>query len=408
MTSRSRKSKTGIISMAWRNVWRNRRRSVITIGAMTLSMFVLILYTGLLEGYLQDLENNILDLEIGDLQIHLPGYIDKPSIHELIENPERILDNLKAKGFPASTRLLGGGLVAAEESSAGALLRGIDAEANTAVSQISLHIADGKWLDEETLGRRLARTINVKVGDDLIVLGQAADGTLANDIFHVRGILKGISDDTDRAGVYMAEEVFREFFAIPSGVHQIIVRRPFGVDLEIAGLRIEEIVPELDTRSWKELMPTLATLLESTQGIVQVMFFVVYIVVAILILNAMLMSVFERIREFGVLKAIGLSPRFVLSLILIESGFQALIAVVTGVLFSIPGLYYLTEVGIDTGKLAGMSVMGIAMTNVWRAIVTPYVFFGPISTLILMTFLATLYPAIKAAKISPVEAMRHQ
>lgn len=399
--------------MAWRNVWRNRRRSLITIGAMTLSLTVLILYTSLIEGYLFDLENSILDLEVGDFQIHRTGYLEKPSIHERIEDAESILTVLKANGFPSGSRLQGGGLVAAGDSSAGALLKGIKAETDLGVSQISQHVGTGQWLSDEdpkgvVLGRRLARTIDAGIGDELIALGQAADGSLANDIFYIRGILMGVSDETDRSGVYVLEDEFREFFAVPNGVHEIIARKPKNIELDSAKEKIQTLLPGLEVRSWKELMPTLASLMESTQGVILIMFIVFYIVVAILILNATLMAVFERIKEFGVMKALGLSPVFVLSLILIESGIQVALSILIGISASIPGLYYLTEVGIDTGSLAGMPMMGIAMASEWRGMITPYVILGPVVTLTVMALLASIYPAVKAARISPVEAMRHQ
>jgi ABC-type antimicrobial peptide transport system permease subunit len=149
-------------------------------------------------------------------------------------------------------------------------------------------------------------------------------------------------------------------------------------------------------------------MLDSTRGLIQIVFFVVYIVVAILILNAMLMAVFERIREFGVLKALGVSPQFVVKLVLIESALQTMLALVTGVAFSLPGLWYLTQFGINVGKMGGLSIMGMAVNPVWYAVVTSYTFLGPIVTLVMLVFAAVLYPALKAARISPIEAMAHQ
>ena len=241
-----------------------------------------------------------------------------------------------------------------------------------------------------------------------MALGQATDGTMANDLFHVRGILKGISDGTDRAGVFMTEETFRLFFELPNGVHQIIVRRPTNSDLESVTASIRQLAPDLEVKTWRELMPTLASMLDSTRGLIQIVFFLVYIVVAILILNAMLMAVFERIREFGVLKALGVSPQFVLKLVFIESGLQTVLAVVIGVTLSLPCLWYLTQFGINVGKIGGMSVMGMALSPVWYAVVTSNTFLGPVLTLVLLVFAAVLYPALKAARISPVEAMVHQ
>ncbi len=403
----------GVLRMAWRNLWRHSRRTLVTIGAMTLALFVLILYTGLLEGYLQNMEGNILDLEVGDVQAHAGDYLNRPSIYTLIEDPEALLDALDDQGYRATARLLGGGLAAAGESSAGASLRGVFVERDARVSKIHEHVSRGEWLDPGdpkgvVLGRRLAQTLDVDTGDELVLLSQATDGSMANDLFTVRGILLGVGDATDRTGVFLTAETFREFFVLTDGAHQIILRRAGEQELDEVAAAIRSTDSQLDVRTWRELMPTMASLIDSTRSIVQVVFYVVYVVIAILVLNAMLMAVFERIREFGVMKAIGVSPRTVLQIIVLESAMQTAIAIGLGLFLSVPGLWYLTNVGIDTGAMGGISLMGVAFNQIWYAIVTPYTYWGPVLALVIMVMLAVLYPALKAMRIGPLEAMRHQ
>jgi ABC-type lipoprotein release transport system permease subunit len=217
-----------------------------------------------------------------------------------------------------------------------------------------------------------------------------------------------VGDATDRAGVFLTAEAFREFFVLADGAHQIILRRSGDQSLEEVAAAIRAAAPELDVKTWRELMPTMASIMDSTRAMVQVIFFVVYVVIAILVLNAMLMAVFERIREFGVMKAIGVMPATVLQLIVAESAFQTAIAIALGLVLSIPGLWYLTNYGIDTGALGGISFMGVAFNQIWYAIVTPYTIVGPVAALIIMVTLAVLYPALKAVRIGPLEAMRHQ
>jgi ABC-type lipoprotein release transport system permease subunit len=402
-----------LIVMAWRNLWRYRRRTAVTVAAMTLALLVMVLYTSLVEGYLRGLERNIVDIELGDVQVFAPGYRDNPSLYRTIEQPEQLMARLRDAGFRVSARLLGGGLAAAGEASAGVVLEGIDAPNDRGVSAIHTHVAQGAWLDPAdtagvVVGQGLAHTLNVRPGDELILLSQAADGSIANDLYTVRGVLKAIGDETDRAGVIMTASAFRTFFVLQDGAHQLIVRKPAEEDLASSGDRIRAIATGLDVQTWRDLVPLLASLLDSTRALIQVVFLVIYLVVVILLVNATLMAVFERIRELGVLKAIGVGPGLIMMLILLEGGLQAAIAVVVGLALSVPGLLYLTRYGLDLSALGGTSFAGIAFDPVWRGVVTPMTIVAPVVTLLFMVGISVLYPALKAARLRPVEAMRHQ
>jgi putative ABC transport system permease protein len=402
-----------LVVMAWRNLWRYRRRTAVTVAAMTLALLVMVLYTSLVEGYLRGLERNIVDIELGDVQVFAPGYRDNPSLYRTIDQPARVMARLRDAGFRVSARLIGGGLAAAGEASAGVVLEGIDVTADRNVSRIYAHVARGAWLDADepggvVVGQGLAHTLGVQPGDELILLSQAADGSIANDLYTVRGVLKSIGDETDRAGVFMTGAAFRTFFVLPDGAHQLIVRKPSTEELAPSVARIRDIAAGLDVQSWRDLMPLLASLLDSTRALMQVVFLVIYLVVVILLVNATLMAVFERIRELGVLKAIGVGPGLIMGLILLEGGLQAAIAVVVGLALSVPGLVYLTRYGLDLSGLGGTSFAGMAFDPVWRGVVTPMTIAAPVLTLLVMVGVAVLYPALKAARLRPVEAMRHQ
>lgn len=379
---------------------------------MTLALTVMILYAGMMDGYLEGMERNILELEVGDLQIFPLEYRDDPSIYTRIANPEAILELLAAEGFNATARLLAYGMAAAGNASAGVSFRGIDIERDARVSLIHREVQAGRWLDRDdprgvVLGSRLARMLDVDPGAELVVLTQAADGSMAYDLYRVRGVLRSVGDETDRTGVFMAQEALRELIAVPSGSHQIIVRRPAGANLEQSEARVRELVLQHDVKTWRQLLPTLASMMDSARGAIMAMFLIVYMAIGILILNATLMAVFERVREFGVLKAIGAGPFDVLRLIMLESGIQVGLAILLGVAISTPTLWFLTTTGLDLSSLAGVSVMGIAMDPIWRASVSPQVFSMPIVILFVIVMTAAIYPALKAALIQPVEAMRH-
>jgi ABC-type lipoprotein release transport system permease subunit len=398
--------------IAWRNVWRNRRRTLVTIGAMSFALFVMILYAGMMEGYLRDMERGILDLEVGDVQIFADDYRENPSLYTRIEDPQPVLDSLESSGYQASGRVLAFGLAAAGEASAGVSFRGVDVAKEEAVTSVGDEVALGRWLDPEdpkgvVLGRRLARMLGVAPGEEIVVLTQGRDGAMAYDLFVVRGVLRGIADATDRSGVFLNAAALRELLDVPDGVHQIIVRRPRDQALDLAARQIEDVARGLDVKTWRQLLPTLASLLESSRGVMLMMHFIMYVAIGMLILNAMLMAVFERIRELGVLKALGVGPFEVLRLIFLESAIQAAIAVAVGTTLALPAVLYLEATGLDLQSLAGLSVLGIAMDPVWRAAVSLDTFTTPVGILLVVVACAVLYPALKAASVQPVEAMRH-
>ncbi len=403
--------------MAWRNLWRNGRRTLVTVGAMTLALWTMVIYTSLMQGMLSSMESTLLDVELGEIQVHADGYRERPSIWERIEDPEALLQALDETGLRSSARLLGGALVASGDASTGAVLKGLSPERDAMVSDVYLRLDRGGWLEPSepegvVLGYRLARTLGVDLGDELVALSQATDGSMANDLFRVRGVLQSLSEETDRATVFLLEEQFRSFFTLEDGAHQVIVRSGEGQDLAAAAGVVEQAaassVPGVEVRSWRDLLPGIANIFDSAQAAVQVVAFVVYVVIAILILNAMLMAVFERIREFGVLKAIGVSPRRVLALILTEGALQAALATALGLAASVPALWFVTTRGIDVGPLGGTAVMGVSMDQIWTGALNPATIAGPVLILLFIVALAVLFPAVKAARISPIEAIHHQ
>jgi len=399
--------------MAWRNVWRNRRRTQVTVAATTLAFTVMVLYSSLVQGYMLAMENNLLDLELGDVQVHAPDYRDDPSLYSSIDGVDEILGRFDERGYPASARLLGFGLAASEHASAGAQLRGVDVARDARVSRVGERVRAGEWLNAAdpygvVVGAQLARTLVVEAGDELILLSQASDGSTANDLYVIRGILYPVAEGVDRAGVFLTEESFRRFFAFPLDAHEIIVRRPAGMELAALAADVSELAPDDRVETWRDLSPTVASMLDSVRGMMVLIFLIIYIAIGVLILNAMLMAVFERIREFGVLKAIGYSPHQVFLVIFFEVGIITGMSVAAGAVLCIPGLWYLVTVGINLGTLGGTVMMGVVLDPVWRGIATPSVVTVPLATLLFIVGLAAVYPAAKAAWISPIRAIQHR
>lgn len=407
-----------ILKLAWRNVWRNSRRTVITIGAMTLALVVELLYAGLVEGLVYGMEEDAIAYELGEVQIFDKDYPTRPSLYEKVEATDAIIEELDARGFRATARLFAGGLAASGDLSSGAAFVGVDPERDAATMDLHEAVYQGAWLDAAqpkgvVVGRGLARVLDLDLGDELVVLSQAADGSTANDLFEIRGILLSVAAGLDRGGILMTDGAFRELMAFPDGAHKLLVRSPRDMGLLEAEAVVDDVLSqvgndEVKAMTWKAVNPMLAQYIDQAASVVIILYFIIYLAVGILILNAMLMAVFERIREFGVLKAIGYGPFQVLSMMLVEGLVQAGVATVLGVLIALPGMIYLQTVGVNVGVLGGMQMAGLTMPAVWHGYYTPQTIQTPILMLFVITFGAVLYPAVRAAMISPVAAMQHQ
>lgn len=400
-----------LLKMAWRNVWRNSRRSFITIAAMTLALWAELVYSGLMNGLLADMLADATAMDTGDVQIFSKDWLTRPSIHESVDSAT-LLPKLDAAGYAASERLQAGGLAASGDLSAGVALVGVDPERDKRVLDVYSAVDQGQWLDAAdpkgiVVGRGLARTLSLKVGSEVVVLSQGADGSMANDLFHVRGVLQPVSA-TDRSMVLLPEATFRDLMVFPDGAHRIIVRLKPGEDLAKATAAITALAPEAQVKSWKELNPFVAQMLDAAKVQMSIIYFVLYIAVGILVLNAMLMAIFERIREFGVLKAIGYGPGQVFVLMVLEGLLQAVVATGIGVVLAVPVGWYLSTAGVDIGALAGTSMAGVTMPAIWHAAYSLDKVLPPLVLLFVVVFGSVLYPAAKAAWIAPVEAMHHQ
>lgn len=411
-----------ILKMAWRNILRNYRRSGITIAAMTLALVVELLYSGLVTGLVYGMEEDATAFELGDVQVMADTYLTRPSLYNAVPEQEALLKQLDDAGYPATVRLFSGGLAASGEASSGVSFVGLNPERDQAAMDLHLAIADGKWLDNEDpkgviVGGGLARTLALRLGDEVVVLSQGADGSVANDLFIVRGVLMSVAAGLDRSAILMTETTFREMFVFPNGAHRILIRKPRSASLAEATDAVTQIVTAspasageqaVMVKNWKEISPFLAQYIDSVSSVVVIMYFIVYVAVGILILNAMLMAVFERIREFGVLKAIGYSPLHVLGIMLTEGMMQAAIATVLGLALAAPGMWYIQVHGINVGALGGVQMAGLTMPPVWNGYYTVETLQVPIIMLFIIVFLAVGYPALKAAWIRPVDAIRHQ
>ncbi len=404
-----------IVTLASRNVLRNWHRTLVTTLAMAFACTIMIIYGALMKGMVVGSEHQAVVMNQGDLQIHARGYRDDPDIYTTMLDSDALLEKIRQLGFHATARYFAFGLMATDENSSGVQLRGTDLIHEPQVTQINQHVMTGQWLSKDApygvvIGKKLARLLDANVGSELVYIGQTADGYMANEIFKVRGILKAVAANIDNSAVFLPEQTLRELLALPDGAHEIVIMRADrNSDLALAKQQISALAPEYETLDWRELMPVIARFLETADVQTLIMLIFTYIAVASVVLNAVLMSVFERINEFGIMKAIGVTPQQSVALIYAEVILQTLLACLIGLGFGWWASSYFQQHGMDMSGLAGdVSFAGIALDPIWYAYITPEVLLNPVIFLFLIAVLAAVYPAWKVAKIRAVDAIHYQ
>jgi ABC-type lipoprotein release transport system permease subunit len=401
------------ISYGWRNLWRNTRRTVITLAAVALSAAILVIMYALMDGMAFHMRNNAINLTVGEVQAHAPGYLKDRSLYKVVEDPDKILAAAQAAGVGAVARAYGYGLVAADSKSAGAVFWGVDPVKEYAAFSLPHYIAQGSYLGPEpkskvVLGAKLARSLNAKLGDELVVVVQAADGSMGNELFHVTGIFKIAGDQVDRAAVMMHAADFQRLFVSGGRVHEVALNSRDGMDLDkLAGLA-QEAAPQNQVRTWQELLPMVSDMLKMSDasGVITSLLF--GLAAALGVMNTMLMATYERMREFGIIKALGASGWRILRDVSLEAMVLAVVGTAFGVVLGVAGSWYLQEVGLDLGQMASeFTIGGLAFATVWKAVLTPHAVITPVLVMWAVCLVAAVYPASLAARLDPVKVIHH-
>ena len=410
-----------VLRLGWRNLWRNPRRSLITISAVGCGYAILIVLIGLTVGMAGQMLKNGTRLLMGDLQLHHSGYLPERSLYDTIGSDgdselNEVLQQLSR--YPElvdrSPRVYGFGLLSTGEHSAAARLMGVDPQVETAVTTFMTGLQTGA-LDDSVersllLGDVLAQELETTIGSEVAIVTQAADGSLGNDLFLVSGILHTGLSYLDRSLAVLYLEDLQELLALgPDEVHEIAVRigDPMAADGFAAQLNASENWPANTlAQSWGDLAPQLRDYVSLAQGMYGFIILIIGLFTAVGVLNTMMMAVFERSREIGLVSALGMRPLLIVSSILLESLFLGILGLIGGFGLGAWGMSYLTTQGLDLSRWMGeLSMLGTRMDPILKASWGwDYVFWSA-AGLLLATFLAALFPAVKAARLNPVEAL---
>ena len=355
--------------------------------------------------------SNATNLVVGEIQVHAPGYRADHSIYKALAAPHHILRAAQKKNIGATPRRYGYGLVAVGTKSAGARFWGVEPLLEQMTFALADHLDRGRFLPETpmrgvVLGQRLARSLQAQIGSEVVVVVQAADGSLGNDLYTVTGILKAAGDSIDRNAALIHAADFVELFVSGDRIHEVALNSKGQISLEQLGALASEAAPEEEVKNWRQLLPEVSDMVNLFDVFIWIFGLIFLLAAGMGVMNTMLMATYERIREFGILKALGATPWRIIWDVAIEAWVLAALGTLLGTLLGLGGSYYLQEVGLDLSIFAGSySVGGVAFDPVWRAVLSLKVVLIPVVLMVLISLAASLYPAALAARLDPVKAI---
>ncbi|NOQ18625.1 MAG: FtsX-like permease family protein [Desulfobacterales bacterium] len=403
--------------MAWRNIWRNPRRTILTVCAITFASVLLVFMLSFQFGSYETMINTSVKISTGHLQIQAEKYQEKKNIRFVIPDPQTIADIVaKIPEVEAYTfRGQAFSLISSEDRTYGVVVTGINPQREAKVSRLKKLVRDGNFLsandvNQAVVGRLLAKNLRVTIGDELTVLGQGRDGSIAATVVQVKGIFSSGIDEFDRSAIQIPLSTFQDVFSMDDAVHEVVViakslsdvsKIKSKIQADLVGLNSRKSLKTLD---WQDLMPGLRQAIEMDLVSGLIFYGLLIIVVAFSILNTFLMAIFERTKEFGVMMAIGTTPRRLTKVLLVESMAMTLIGIIAGILLGIVDTYYFQVHGIDfSGGSELLSQFGIT-GRMYPKLSLLSVSIGPFMVLF-FTFFAALYPALKIRSLRPVDAM---
>ncbi|MGF1679966.1 ABC transporter permease [Photobacterium minamisatsumaniensis] len=400
-----------LIKLAWRNLWRNKLRTSIMLGAMIFGLFGVVGIIGFISGLYGNMIHNAIAWQTSHIQVHNQAYIDDPDIkNTLVElaSVEAAIEQLsQVKGW--SARFIADGMVASARSTRGVRINGVDIDAEANVTPIASSIQQGEWLDEQgrnpvLVSEKTASRLKLRVGSKVVLTFTDASGDVSGAAFRVRGIFKTPSTSFDDSNVYVRRTDLTALAGI-EGAHEIAIR--FDNDdmaFVLANPLQEQISSRNTVRDWKEIQPMLASIINQQGTSNAIMLGIFVLAMGFGIVNIMLMSVFERTREFGVLMAVGMQKHRIFTLILLETALLGISGAVLGLIVSLLTITTLGHTGISLGVMAeGLGAFGV--DTVLYPTVSANEYLMIFITVVVASTLAALYPARQILKQHPAEAM---
>lgn len=408
--------------IGWRNLGRNRRRTLITMGGLAFGYLAVVLLVAWMEGLTAEMIDSATRTLSGQLQIHSQEYRPERKIYDTIGNRdgadvEALIRQVAADPVvtAAAPRVYAGGLVSSGAATTAGLLLGIDSELEPQVSNILNAVVDGRpprfGSNDIVLGVEMARQLAVGIGDEVILVVPAADGSMGNDLYTVAGIFHSGLAELDATYAMMPLASLQSLMALePNRVHEIAASisdpwlAPAAADRIAAQLAVDELGIEVEP--WTRLRPEMLDYAQLAQAWNGVIIFIVFAIAIFGVANTMLMATYERRREIAVMLALGTTPFAVVRSVLAEALCLGAISIGIGVALTLPLMLWFYHAPPDLSWLYGdFTMLGALIKPVLRVEWNPAMWIWSGVALLMTTVAAALYPAARAARIPPADTL---
>tara|TARA_B100001079_G_scaffold196968_1_gene170657 strand:- start:935 stop:2155 length:1221 start_codon:yes stop_codon:yes gene_type:complete len=402
------------IEVSWRNLWRNPTRTNVTIAAVALCISILIIFQSMIIGLIDKAVFTTTNLVVGEVQIHAESYLDDRSLYKYLKNTKKIKSIAKKNNIGLVERSYGYGLISSGTKSAGTQFWGVEPELELKYFDFAKHIDQGGFLNNSSsnkivLGNKLALSLAAEVGSELVVFVQGADGSLGNELFYVSGILKNVADNIDRSAAIILKDDFNILFSADNMIHEIALNSKGNFTAEEIQNLIAAEIKNVEIDTWKQLMPTISLMTEKMSVFMRVLFSSIFTIAAGLgVMNTMIMSTYDRMREFGIIRAIGGTPFRIIKQVSLEAIILTFIASIIGTILGLSVALYFQKFGFDVSGKGNLSFGGVVMDPIWKGSVSVGIVILPLILMFLVSVFSSLYPASIAARINPVEAIHYK
>lgn len=405
-----------LLKIAWRNVWRNKRRTLIALIAISLGLVFLAFMDGAIAGFQQTIFGNAVKLQGGNIQVHAPGYKEKAKRMPLLPltDPERVVQVALAQPevVAASKRINTGGFLSSHKATMPVVITAIEPETEASMNLVAQNITQGRYLvaedeDQIVIGRAMADKLKVTLGDRITLVGRATHEQMRRRTMTVVGIYDLGLPEVEKSMVYISLTEAQSLFDLRDQATEVdIALESVGQENDLAA-SLQAALPGYEVSTWQELNPEMKQSLDVDKQVMNIFGLVVLLIAGVGILNLMLMAVFERTREIGLLAAMGLKRREIMGLFLTEGVLIGLLGAIAG--FFLGGLVVSVfgRFGIDFSASASMGEMMALLGDKLYPRLTVDLLIQRSLTVAVIAMLASLYPAWQASKREPAEALHY-